>query len=151
MIDRQFIGMITAARSAEVEKGQLRLFAKATGESNPIYVDEDAARATGHPSLPAPPTFAFTLNNLAPAKASWLTQMGVSASHILHGEQSFEYHAMIYAGDLITITGRIADIYDKKGGALEFVVMEDEVTNQHGQLCVRTRSVTVVRSGGGAQ
>ena len=59
MIDRKFIGMESRRRgSLDVEKGRLRLFAKATGEKNPIYFDEAAAKAAGYPALPVPPTFA---------------------------------------------------------------------------------------------
>jgi acyl dehydratase len=152
MVDRKFIGFTTPPRSVEVETGQLKFFAKATGETNPIYFDEAAARSAGHPRLPAPPTFAFTLNNLAPSKGpSWLSEMGVNIGNVLHGEQSFEYHQPIYAGDVITIAGRITDIYEKKGGALNFIVMENDATNQKGELCVRQRSVTVVRNAGGSR
>ncbi|MBK8132379.1 MAG: MaoC family dehydratase N-terminal domain-containing protein [Gammaproteobacteria bacterium] len=46
----------------EVEKWQLCFFAKAVGETNPIYFDEAAAKAAGHPSILAPPTYAVTLS-----------------------------------------------------------------------------------------
>jgi hypothetical protein len=41
----------------------------------------------------------------------------------------------------------VADIYDKKGGALEFVVRETRVTNQDGALVADLSCVTVVRHG----
>ena len=144
-IDRKFIGREVEERFVEVEKGQLRLFAKATGETNPVYTDEAVARDAGHPALPAPPTFAFSLNLLAPAKANSLTEMGVNIGNVLHGEQHFDYHTPIYAGDAIRLGGRITDIYEKKGGALEFIVQETTAHNQHGALCVSTRHITVVR------
>ena len=56
MIDRKHIGVVSEPRTIDVEKGQLRFFAKATGETNPIYFDEAAAQAAGHPAIPAPPT-----------------------------------------------------------------------------------------------
>ena len=62
MVDTTDIGRTFPRHSADVESGRLRLFAKATGETRPEYIDEDAARAAGHPSLPAPPTFAVCLN-----------------------------------------------------------------------------------------
>lgn len=144
-IDRAFIGRESEDRFVEVEKGQLRFFAKATGETNPVYTDEGAARAAGHRALPAPPTFAFSLGLLAPAKENWLTEMGVHIGNVLHGEQSFDYHAPIYAGDTIRLKNRILDIYEKKGGALEFIVQEATAHNQQGALCVSTRHITVVR------
>ena len=45
------------------------------------------------------------------------------------------------------MTARIADIFDKKGGALDFVVMEQDYTNQDGQLVVRATSTLVHRNG----
>lgn len=40
-----------------IERGRLAFFAKATGETNPVYSDIDAARAAGYADLPAPPTW----------------------------------------------------------------------------------------------
>ena len=48
-------------------------------------------------------------------------------------------------GDRIRIRTTVVDIYDKKGGALEFVVAETTSHNQAGELCVTARTVTVVR------
>ena len=55
MIDRQFIGHTMPAFEVLVEKGRLRFFAKATGQTDPVYTDEAAARAAGHPASSAAP------------------------------------------------------------------------------------------------
>ena len=39
MIDRQFIGHTMPAFEVLVEKGRLRFFAKATGQTDPVYTD----------------------------------------------------------------------------------------------------------------
>ena len=57
MLDKSYIGHVFPAFTAEVERGRLRFFAKAIGGSNPIYTDEEAAKAAGYRALPAPPTF----------------------------------------------------------------------------------------------
>ena len=148
MIDRSFIGLKSEPRTIDVEKGQLRFFAKATGETNPIYFDEAAAQRAGHKRLPAPPTFTFSLALGAPAqRGNVLGDMGVDMRRVLHGEQSFTYHHPIYAGDRITLTTTTTDIYEKKGGALEFVVQDTEAVNQDGVLCTEMRVTTVVRNG----
>lgn len=147
MIDRdKFIGVESEDRFVDVEAGQLRLFALAVAEPNLIYSDEAAARAAGHPALPAPPTFAFSLGLMAPAARGSLEEMGVDIGRILHGEQGFDYHAPIYAGDRIRLKTKTVDIYDKKGGALEFVVQETTAHNQADVLCVTMRGVVVVRN-----
>lgn len=45
MIDKRFIGHVMPTFSAVVEAGRLRFFAKATGQTDPLYSDEAAARA----------------------------------------------------------------------------------------------------------
>ncbi len=146
MIDKRFIGKVLPGFQVTAEAGQLRFFAKATGETNPIYLDESAARDAGHPGLPLPPTFLFSLEIKQPA-SGWRQEMGIQPSRILHGEQSFTYHRMAYAGDVLRFESRISDIYDKKGGALDFVVRETRVTNQDGEHVADLRSVLVQRNG----
>jgi acyl dehydratase len=147
MLDKTRIGHEFAPRFADVEPGQLKFFAKATGETNPIYFDEEAARASGHPRLPAPPTFLFSLELLAPDPRGTLGLLGIDIGKILHGEQRFTHLQQIYAGDRIKLSTRISDIYAKKGGALEFVVQDTTAENQRGETVCVGRTVTVVRNG----
>ena len=146
MIDRRHIGHTLPPFRVEVETGRLRFFAKATGQADPVYTDEAAARAAGHPGLPVPPTFLFCLEMESPDPAAIRELLGMDYRTLLHGEQGFTYHAMAYAGDTLTYRQRIADIYDKKGGALEFVVRQTRVTNQRDELVAELRCVTVVRN-----
>jgi acyl dehydratase len=147
MLDRSFIGLESQPRTVVVEAGQLRFFARATGERKPIYFDETAALAAGHPSLPAPPTFLFCLGSLAPEGENVIAKLGVDLGRVLHGEQSFTYGKPIHAGDVITLKTRISDIYDKRGGALDFIVQDTEAANQNGETVGVTRTVIVVRNG----
>jgi acyl dehydratase len=147
MLDQSFIGHEFLPFTAEVEKGRLKFFAQAIGETDPIYTDEAAARAAGHPTLPAPPTFSMALDMEGTEQLPVLSLLNLDIARILHGSQEFEYFRPIYAGDTITVTARIADIFDKKGGALDFVVMEQDYTNQDGQLVVRATSTLVHRNG----
>lgn len=146
MIDRSYIGHSMPAFQVEVEKGRLRFFAKATGQDDPVYTDEAAAHAAGHPTLPVPPTFLFCLEMESPDPAALRNLLGLDYRRLLHGEQGFSYHVMAYAGDTLTFEQRIDDIYDKKNGALEFVVRMTRVTNQHGKLVAELRGVTVMRN-----
>lgn len=146
MIDRKHIGRMSEPHVVEVEKGRLRFFSTAIGETNPIYSDELAAKAAGYRSIPAPPTFAFCLDMEKPNPFKELDEMGISLGKILHAEQSFTYHAPIFAGDSLTFQNRVSDIYDKKNGALEFVVQDYTVKNQNGELVEEMRRVLVVRN-----
>lgn len=144
MIDKKFIGMKLPAFKAVAEAGQLRFFAKATGQADPVYTDESAAKERGHPGLPVPPTFLFTLELTTPSTA-WRDEMGIVPTRMLHGEQWFTYHRTAYAGDTLTFEPCIVDLYDKKGGAMEFIVKETRVTNQRGEHVADLRSVAIHR------
>jgi acyl dehydratase len=146
MIDRRHIGKMLRPAVLDIERGRLRFFAQAIGESDPIYTDVDAARAAGYPDLPAPPTFLFAAELDGQSITAMLDDLGVALNRILHGEQQFTYLAPVCAGDTVTVDSRVSDIYAKKGGALEFIVKESMVTNQRGIKVAEMRSVIVVRN-----
>ena len=146
MIDRRHIGRRFGASALPIERSRLRFFAKAIGETDPIYTDEAAARAAGHADLPAPPTFLFAAELDSGATDRMLADLGVSIANILHGEQSFSYHRTACAGDVITVDSTITDIYDKKGGALEFIVKASRAVNQRDELVAELRTVIVVKN-----
>lgn len=152
MVDKTHIGKTYGVVTTEVEKGRLRFFAKAIGETNPIYTDEAAALQAGYRALPVPPTYLFCLQMIDnPDPTSWISEIGVNLQHILHGEQSFEYLEMAFAGDRLTFESVITDIYDKKGGALEFIVSQTTVHNQFNKPVARLKSSLVVRNLGGSR
>ena len=145
MVDVTDIGRTFPPHSADVEAGRLRLFAKATGETRPEYIDAAAARAAGHPSLPAPPTFAICLDLEMPDPFAWFHELGIDLARVLHAAQSFRYFAPIHAGDRLTFASRIEDVVRKKGGALTVVVKATDVTDQTGTRVAEMRSTVVVR------
>ncbi len=132
MIETSCIGMETPEFPIEIERGMIQRFAAAISEANPVYFDVAAARAAGHPTILAPPTFGFTLNNLHPHGFNF-EKLGLKLEHVLHAEQKFVYSAPMYAGDTIRVRGRITDVYEKKGGLLGFVCMSTFARNQHDQ------------------
>jgi acyl dehydratase len=82
----------------------------------------------------------------APDPAAIRNLLGMDYRRLLHGEQGFVYERMAYAGDVLRFEQRIEDIYDKKNGALEFVVRKTSVTNQRGESVAQLRTVSVLRN-----
>ncbi|MEU5974654.1 MaoC family dehydratase N-terminal domain-containing protein [Streptomyces sp. NPDC047315] len=144
-IDPSIVGTRTAEHTVEVERGRLRFFAKATGQADPVYTDVEAAKAAGHRDLPVPPTFLFCLNMEEPHTTDLLQRIGVDLRTILHGSQGFTYHSLVHAGDTLTFSTSITDVYAKKGGALEFIVRTTEVTRD-GDLVAELAGAVVVRN-----
>lgn len=146
MIDRSHIGRAFDAFTVRVEPFQLRLFAKAVGEARPEYVDEAVALAAGYRGLLAPPTFLFSLWLQDPTEFQLARKLGLDLRRVLHGEQSFTIHEPLCGGDVMTLQERIVDIYDKRDGALEFVVSDVTAHDPDGRLLAEGRCTTVVRN-----
>jgi len=147
MADKSMIGLGLGKGSIDVEKGRLRFFAKAIGETDAIYTDESAARDAGHPGLPVPPTFLMCLNSDVSAGVDRMGLLKLDLARILHAEQAFDYHRMAYAGDTLHFETTLTDVYDKKGGALHFCVTTTRVTNQRGEHVADMRGTLVERRG----
>lgn len=128
---------------ALVERGRLRFFAEAIGEQSAVYTDLGAARAAGHRDLPAPPTFLFGLKLDGSEPLGWLAGLGVDVRFVLHGTQRFVYHHLVFAGDEVVFRPRIAAVYEKRGGALEFLEVETEVARGSELVAVLTETVVV--------
>jgi acyl dehydratase len=146
MLDRSVVGKSYASFSVEVEKGRLKAFARAIGETNPIHFDEAAARAAGYRGLVAPPTFAWAIIMDADQGFAVHADFGIPKARTVHGEQGFVYHRDIFAGDVISGHQRIVDFAEKKGGALQFITTEIPLLNQLGEAVCDLRTVIVVRN-----
>jgi len=129
--DRSHLGVHYPAGSFQVEADTIVKYALATGQTNPIYKDEAAAKAAGHPALVAPPTFCtiFVRGLGRPDIKLNFGRLG------FHAGEAVEELAPIYAGDTLTATTRLKDVYTKTGrsGTMAFVVWETAFNNQHGQ------------------
>ncbi len=145
MIDKKFIGYEVPPTLWDVEKGRIRFFAEVIGTDDPIYLDEATAKAAGYRYVVAPPTFIFGAESDSGVLMKLLDTLKIDLREVLHGEQRFDYHAPVCAGDTLRFQTRVADIYDKKDGALEFVVNDTKVTNQLGEHVADLHSVIVVR------
>jgi acyl dehydratase len=135
----KIIGKPTGTTVVTVERGQLGLFAQAVKDESPVYRDPRAAAAAGLSGIPAPPTYPFVMGNfgvypeLQPAEApsgnpmaEVLGPLMANGGIILHGEQEFNYHRPVVAGDVLVGEGKVVDAYQKesKGRTMTFVVVE---------------------------
>jgi acyl dehydratase len=145
MIDKKWIGHELPDSVMTIERSRLQFFAKAIGETNPVYTDLAAARAAGYTDLPAPPTFLFGAELDSGASDQLVADLGIPFANLLHGEQRFTYHHPACAGDKVTVRSKVTDVYEKKGGALEFVVKSSHITNEDGLLLAEMHTVLVYR------
>lgn len=147
MVDQSAVGREFTPVTARVEPGRLRFFLDTLGERNPIYRDENAARAAGFGAEPVPPTYLFCLEMMdATEPFEFLTVLNINLAHVLHGEQRFDYFAPVVVGDTLTFRPKVTSVTDKKGGAMTLVVVETSVTNQDGVHVADTSRTVVIRN-----
>lgn len=147
MVDQSAVGRTFAPVTARVEPGRLRFFLDTLGDTNPVYRDGAAARAAGFTAAPVPPTYLFCLEMMdAPDPFEFLTALDIDLARVLHGEQRFDYHAPVVVGDTLTLTSRVTEVTDKKGGAMTLIVIVTAVTNQSGIHVADTSRTVVVRN-----
>jgi acyl dehydratase len=124
MIARSHIGWRSEPSAARIDGWRVKLFCQAIAETDPVYWDEAAAKAAGHPGCPVPPTFLKAIEGEHFSSADLLKLLGAPLAGVLHAEQSFEWLKPVHVGDTLTVSRHVADIYDKKDGALTFIVVD---------------------------
>ena len=127
MVSNALIGHQLPVVKTVVEAGRLRNFRRTIGSAEP----RDPT---------APLTYLFALEMLeSDEPLAFVEMLDVDMSSVLHSEQAFTYHAPIMAGDEIELRTTVSEVFEKKGGALVFVVQDTKATNQNGLKPVTRR------------
>jgi acyl dehydratase len=151
-----------AAQQFPVEAGHVLAFARAIGDTNPVYYSPQGAAEAGLEGIVAPPTFVQASSHFDPdyrlrpkIGEPWMgsaseptgTARNPSGGVGLHAEQRYRYHRPVRVGDVLTGTSRIGNTWDKqgrRGGLLHFTETVTEYRDQHGELVVTATTVGVI-------
>jgi len=151
-----------------VEGSHIMMFARSIADPNPVYYDEDAAKAAGLAGVPAPPTFVQASAQFDPdyflrpkVGQPWFGS-GKNATSLppkeegsgggggggggLHAEQHYEYHRPLIAGEVLTAEVKEGKSWSKegrRGGTLQFSESIIEYRGKDGELVVTARGVGV--------
>jgi hypothetical protein len=137
---------ITDQFEFRVDPTAVMLFARSLGDDRAEYVNGDVV----------PPTFFqssahyepdYPLDFLRPGWQPKTTPRYPGAGKTLHGEQRFTYHHPVRAGDVLDVTIRSGDQWEKqsgRGGSLSFVEQVTEFRNADGVLCVTAVNLGVI-------
>jgi acyl dehydratase len=129
-----------------VVREQVIEFADAIGEGNPIFRDPEAARAAGYPEQVAPPTFVAKMQIMSSGQVVVDPELGLDYSRVVHGEQEYEWRRPAVVGDVLSARPRIAEIFAKKSN--EYLIVETDVKDAHGETVVIGRSTLISRGTG---
>jgi acyl dehydratase len=131
------VGKRFPATTYAVGREKIKEYALATGETNPLHLDPEAARAAGHRDVVAPPMFAVVYSAHAIGPAIFDPDVGIDFARMVHGGQEFEWGPLVVAGDEITTEVSVKSIEERVGNG--FFVFESRSVNQDGEtVCVGT-------------
>lgn len=143
-LDQSFVGReFPAGFVYEVSREKIREFAEAIGDSNPLYLDPDAARAAGYPDVIAPPTFAVLISMKANNLVMNDPDLGLDFSKVVHGDQTFTHHRPMRAGDQIVAVGYVDDIRSRAGN--DFLSLRAELSTADGEWVCTSAAQIVAR------
>ncbi|MFS2294660.1 MAG: MaoC family dehydratase N-terminal domain-containing protein [Actinomadura sp.] len=141
-LNRDFIGRsFPPTEPYEVSRVKIREFADAIGDQNPLYRDQEAAKAAGYPDVIAPPTFPIVVSLGNPALAD--PDLNLNYAMVVHGEQRFVYTRPMRAGDVVTCTSTVTEI--KSIGNNEKMVIETDIKTVEGEHICKTYNTIVER------
>ena len=123
----ELMGRTTGTQTVRIERGPVRVFARALMDDDPIYDADDA---------PVPPTYPFVMHHWGtiasegePTPGLPIDRLRGPGRAILHGEQGFTYTRWPRVGDVLTGTTTIVDVTERPrsgGGSLELYVAETD-------------------------
>jgi len=139
----------------EVTALMFQRYAIAVDDLNPIYFDDDAARAAGHPGIVAPPNFlTAVLGWEAGPPQGELLEDGtekkvlipeIDGLRLMGGGQELTFAQPVRPGDVVTARRKLVDLYQReaKFGLLTFAVSDIVYTNQRGEHLVTCRETLI--------
>jgi len=142
---------VVTVEDFEVEAGKIEEFARSVRDDDPVYRDEAVASERGFENIPAPLTFErVSLFPRYRTVEQYGIDLGFREEHTIHGEQEYEYERPLVAGDVLTGTTTLADVYErdgKRGGTMTFAVLETEYTDEDGEVVLTARSTAIETAG----
>ncbi len=136
----------------EVGRSAIRYFALALKDDNPLYRDDDFARAAGHPSVVAPPTFVVETCQYADGEPDEHGYIGhdwhlpVDGCRMIRAGNAYEFLRPVLPSDRISVTWTLEDIVERgssRGGTQLFVTSVARHYDDAGKLLAVNKETLV--------
>lgn len=133
---KRMMGTESKPSVVEIDKTVIKRLAEAIGDPNPLWQDEEYARKSKFGGIIAPPALAITEMMMGERPP----EPEVPLKRALDGGGKWEFFKPIKVGDVITITSKITDYFEKEGsvGKMLFTIWETTRRNQRGELVARS-------------
>ena len=121
----------------------MREFARATYAADPAHTDLEAATARGFRDVLAPATFPVVIQQAALDMLVSDPEAGIDFSRVVHGDQRFDYHREVVAGDELTAILSVVKVQSLGGHTM--VTAEVAMSDPAGTPVVTATSTLVIR------
>ncbi len=153
---RQQIGQLMQDPvTVEITARESQRYAMAVDDLNPVYFDEDAARAAGYRTIVAPPTFmghaVAVTKPLSQLREDGIFRGGrhlrLGVARVMAGGDDWEFVRPAYVGDVVTAETRLHSLDEHEGRSGPFVttVVQTIFTDADGEVVARLRQTGIAR------
>ena len=133
VFDDLYVGM-SAEFYRDVNNELIHSFSKISGDSNPLHIDSDYARKSGHIDQVAH-------GMLCSSFFSELVGVHLPGENCLLTDISVEFVKPVFAGDRVRISGAVAQL----SPAFKSAKIDATIINKDSVVCVRAKIGVVVR------
>lgn len=141
------IGTVVDTVRFEVERGKIAEFARATGATDAVHTDTEAARSAGFGDVLATATHVVVAGHQRDQRG-FVERLGLELSRIVVGSVDWWYERPLRAGDRLegvrtVVSDEIRE--GSRGGTMRLVTLETAYTDAAGEVAVRQREVLIER------
>lgn len=158
---KAMIGRVTGRGSGVAYLKEAQRWAAAANDRNPLYFDDEAAKAAGYRGVIIPPLFITQVtqgvSDLATLRPDGIpgaappppagqdgdsAGAGANLGRMMFGGEEIELFGAVYPGDELVSESRFQSIEEKKGRSGPFLLITHETTytNQHGEVVAKSRT-----------
>ena len=136
------VGVEWEPREYQIEREMIRRFARAVGDPNPLWQDEQYATASHYGGIIAPPAFILAIGfEQFVEDLMSLTPFNT----VLMGSTELECYQPIRLGDVITVIFKISNLREREGamGKMAFMTFDSSYKNQRQEMVAKCRQMII--------
>lgn len=138
------VGSVINICITKIERTKIKMFVQATGDTNPLWQDEEYARKTNYRGTTVPPGYLVTMQMEGESPGFYMPYM-LSLKGAIDAGGDWEFFKPVRPDDIIVVDRKLVDLYEKKGslGNMVFNVFETTYRNQRGEIVAKGKWTSI--------
>jgi acyl dehydratase len=140
---RGYVGYETEPVKVEIDRTLIARYAEGIDDSNPLWLDSEAAKNGPYGTLVAPPALFATV--MMRGKIPWDEFRNLLPAGYLDGGGEWEVFELPKLGDTIAVSTKVVDLSERQGrsGAMVLLTVESTWRNQKDKVVAKAKSTTI--------